>query len=80
MWDNFLIGILGRDYLEEHAEELEQQRLSYLDSAWVQQRWDSLITMATGKMDLGRADQLNLVVNRSVASLTSSSLSSSSSL
>merc|ERR1719402_515462 len=64
-WDNFLLGILP-GYLEEYAEELEQQRLSYLDSAWVQQRWDSLITMATGKMDLGRADQLNLVVNRLV--------------
>merc|ERR1719402_1906029 len=64
-WDNFLLGILP-GYLEEHAEELEQQRLNYLDSAWVQQRWDSLITMATGKMDLGRADQLNLVVNRLV--------------
>merc|ERR1719187_2111274 len=66
-WDNFLLGILP-GYLEEHAEELEQQRLSYLDSAWVQQKWDSLITEATRGpwMDLGRADELNLVVNRLV--------------
>jgi len=66
-WDNFLLGILP-GYLEEHAEELEQQRLSYLDSAWVQERWDSIITDATRGpwMDLGRADELNLVVNRLV--------------